>query len=124
MRAIKILIITAVIILSAGIAQSGNPGGIARAFLLAWQSGDYSTMYALLSVHSKQFISQGEFIDDHRDFARQYVIERYSIIETIDLGQTAIVNYELALTGIGRPSKYQTGKLELVKENNLWCIEY
>ena len=104
--------------------QFGNPGGIARAYLLAWQSGDYATMYTMLSVNSKQFISRGEFIDNHRDFARQYIIERYSIIETIDQGQTSEIYYELTLTGIDRPSKYLKGKLDLVLINDRWSIDY
>lgn len=106
------------------LASAATEFNIAHAYLSLWQSGDYSSMYDLLSSRSKQYISRGEFIDCHRDFARRYIIERHSIVETINLGQTAIVRYELTLTGINRPSKYQTGKLELVKENDLWRIEY
>jgi hypothetical protein len=100
-----------------------SPRSTAIIYLSLWQSGDYSAMYDLLSGRSKQFISKSEFIDEYRDFARHYAIERYSTIETINLGRTAVVSYELTLTGIGIPSKYKRGSLNLVKEKGRWLID-
>ena len=93
-------------------------------YLQLWQSGEYSAMYDLLSDQSRTYISRGEFIDQHRDFAREYIIDDFDILEAVKHGQTATVYYRLELIRIGAGSETQNNRLHLVKEKDQWKIDY
>jgi hypothetical protein len=81
-------------------------------------------MYDMLSDQSKVYISRGEFIDKHRDFARKYIIDNFEILEVINQGQTASVYYRLELTRIGGGIEIQDKRIHLVKEKDKWKIDY
>ena len=105
-------------------AYAESPYITASTYLRLWQSGDYSTMYDMLSDQSKTYISRGEFIDQHQDFARKYIIDDFEILEVISQGQTAIVYYRLELTRIDGGIDIQDKRICLVKEKDKWKIDY
>ena len=102
---------------------AGSPNFMASQYLQLWQSSEYSPMYDFLSDQSKDYISRGEFIAEHRDFAREFIINSFEIIETINRGQTARVYYRLYLTRTGSgESVTKSGKLDLIRKNGEWRI--
>jgi len=92
----------------------------ANEYLNLWQSGDYSSMYSLLSDQSKAYITRGEFINEHRNFARKFIMQDFEITEITNSGQTACVYYRLYLTCVGSgESVIKSAKLILVKEDGI-----
>jgi len=101
-----------------------TPHSTAYDYLQLWQTGEYSAMYDILSDQSKIYISRGEFIDEHQDFARQNIIEGFAILEVINYGQTATIYYRLDLFSTENGSKSINKKIILVIENIQWKIDF
>lgn len=116
-------IVLPVIILSIP-CYATSPHSTAYDYLYLWQSGDYSAMYDMLSDQSRIYISRGEFVDRHRDYARKYIIDDFDILEVVNHGQAATVYYRLGLTRIGAGSETQDRRLHLAKEKDQWKINY
>lgn len=106
------------------LALAESPHLVTSRYLHLWQSGEYSSMYEILSEQSKIYISRREFIDQHQDFARKYIIDDFEILEVISQGQTATVHCRLELIRIGGGNEIQDKRIYLVKEKAKWKIDY
>jgi hypothetical protein len=104
---------------------AGNPQTTASDFLQSWQAGDYRSMYELLSRESKSYISRGEFKDQYRNFAREFIFQDFEIIGTIHTGRTARVEYRLQLTKVGSgESISKRGLIDFIIDCDEWKIFY
>lgn len=118
-----IFIALACFIVAGNEVRAEPPSQAAKQYLASWKDGRFAAMYAQLCRESKSFISQGEFIDYYKDFARKSIIQDFEITEIVHTGRTARVYYRLYLTRIGSgESNIISSILDFYDEDHIWKV--
>ncbi|HEY4717482.1 MAG TPA: penicillin-binding transpeptidase domain-containing protein [Anaerolineales bacterium] len=98
--------------------------GTAVAYLSAWNEGNYTAMYEMLTEASKQAISAQDFQDRYAMVATQTNLFRvdYEILSSLTNPRTAQVGYRVTLNSavIGAVTRETSMNLEL--EGGLWRV--
>ena len=108
------------------VTKSPDPKSTAGAFLNAWQGDDYEAMYRAISSRSKGEISEEEFIERYKEFAREITLQElsYSILSSQINPDSSMVDYDLVISSNLFNDFSHTNSMQLVLENGDWVIEW
>ena len=108
------------------VTKSPDPMSTADAFLKAWQGDDYEAMYRAISSGSKGEISEEEFIERYKEFAREITLQElsYSILSTRTNPDSSMVDYDLVISSNLFDDFSHTNSMQLLLENGDWVIEW
>ena len=104
-----------------------NPDDTARFFLDAWKSGDYPTMYALLSPLTKDGLSQEMFIDRYEEIRRSIALNDidYQIISSLVISpQEAEVRFRVILHSAVIGDITGENRMDLKREDSGWTVAW
>ena len=98
--------------------------GTVNAYLTAWNSGDYASMYGILNTSSRQAISAQEFQDKYAMVATQANLFRvdYEILSTLINPGSAQVSYRVTLNSAVIGPITRDTNMDLVLEGGLWRV--
>ena len=98
--------------------------GTVNAYLTAWNSGDYASMYGMLNTSSQQAISAQEFQDKYAMVATQANLFRvdYEILSTLTNPGSAQVSYRVTLNSAVIGPITRDTNMDLVLEGGLWRV--
>ena len=99
-----------------------DPTPFARAYLNAWQEGDYSTMYTWLSVLSQDGISENAFTAIYQDTSTALGLQRvdYEILSVLTKSDVAQVGYRVGLETSLLGTITRETAMELTFDGELW----
>lgn len=108
------------------VTKSPDPKSTANRFLKAWQEDDYESMYSEISAESRSEITEEEFIERYKEFARQITLQElsYTIHSTRTNPESSTVDYDLIIRSNLFNDFSQTNSIQLVLENGDWGIEW
>ncbi len=103
-----------------------DPEGTAKAFLEAWQRGDYAGMYSLISPLSQDAISLADFQARYESHARSATLTRVEAraLSSLKSGLTARVLYEATWHTVIVGEVARRAEMPLVYGNDRWAISW
>lgn len=103
-----------------------SPEEAGRAFLNAWEQGQYEVMYGFLSSQSKEEIDQEKFVGRYRSIAAEATISSLSTeIKSIEeQGRRATAVYTVTMQTLLVGQIDQENVLPLVLEENAWKVQW
>lgn len=101
-----------------------NVEGTVNAYLTAWNSGDYASMYGMLNTSSQQAISAEEFQDKYAMVATQANLFRvdYEILSTLTHPASAQVSFRVTLNSAVIGPITRDTSMDLVLEGGFWRV--
>lgn len=96
----------------------------ARAYLDAWNNGDYTSMYAMLAAESRAAISEEDFVARYADVATQANLFRvdYELLQSLINPQTAQVGYRVTLNSAVIGAITRDTAMDLRRESGSWRV--
>ncbi|MCW5875976.1 MAG: hypothetical protein KIS85_03750 [Anaerolineales bacterium] len=106
------------------VASAPNPEAVARAYLDAWNAGDYPAMYQMLSSASRQAISEEDFLARYGMVATQTNLfgVNYQILQTLTHPQTSQVGYRVTLNSAVVGEISRDTHMDLQLEGGDWRV--
>jgi penicillin-binding protein 2 len=105
-----------------------SPAEVAQTFLDAWNTNNYTAMYALVSAQSRERYPQSVFEARYQQAAEALSISAitYTVGETTLQGTTAAVRYDVSITSSGydEPVLDNGRIMRLIDENGTWRIAW
>jgi len=97
-----------------------------RAYMSAWQTHDYATMYAMLTKISQDAISQEDFTSRYTNLANELSLKdvSFEILSTLINPRNAQVAYKITLTGILVGDVQRNTRMNLSLEDGGWRVQW
>jgi penicillin-binding protein 2 len=106
--------------------QAPDPEPAARAYLQAWNSEDYSRMYASLTEVSKDALTEEEFTARYRNIAAEAALSSIDtqILSALTQTRTAQVSYRVTLHSSLVGDLVRDTMMNLSLENGSWQVQW
>lgn len=110
------------------VTHAPDPASVGTAFLEAWKTDDYATMYGMLSLASQAAISQDTFTERYLKVMIEAAVPvgavDYEILSTTTTPESAVIAYRVHLNSVHFGDITRDSQLALGLENGTWRIAW
>ncbi|MCW5877303.1 MAG: hypothetical protein KIS80_00375 [Anaerolineales bacterium] len=106
------------------VASAPDPEGAVRAYLDAWNEGDYAAMYQMLTPASRSAVTEEDFLARYAMVATQTNLfgVQYEILQQLTHPRTAQVGYRVTLNSAVVGAITRDTQMDLELEGDRWLV--